>query len=125
MIKHIDHIAFKVGDLAGICDSFQSIGLVCDEIKTFAEVGMNIAFIKKSQTSIELLEVIDQTSPIANDPEGFSHIGLKVQNIEETFAMMQGDSRFTPIGTIRQGAHSRIFFFRMKGQENVLFECVE
>ncbi len=125
MIKNIDHIAFKVGNLLEMCDTLGAVGLVCNEIKKYSEVGMNIAFLGNAETRIELLEVIDQTSPISSAPEGFNHIGFKVKNIDKTYSMMQKNPQFTPIGNIRQGAHSRIFFFKIKGYDDVLFECVE
>jgi hypothetical protein len=50
---------------------------------------------------------------------------MTVTDIEETYAKMKQSDRFKVQGNIRQGAHSRIFFFKIAGQEEILFECVE
>ncbi|MCK4763820.1 MAG: VOC family protein [Candidatus Aminicenantes bacterium] len=127
MIKNIDHIAIKVTDLSRVSSALKELGIPCKSIETFKEVGMRIAFLggKKEETGIELLEVIDQNSPIADEKPGLNHMALKVEDIENIYREMKKSDRFTVEGEIRQGAHSRIFFFRIKGQEEVLFECVE
>jgi hypothetical protein len=127
MIKNIDHIAIKVSDLATVCQSLKKLGLICDNIEQYKEVGMRIASLgnPNEETTLELLEVTDPSSPIINDPPGLHHLGLKVKNIEDTYEMMNNDAQYSIQGEIRQGAHSKIFFFKIKGQEKILFECVQ
>jgi len=129
MIKNIDHIAIKVSNLSMVCHAFETLGLPCNSIEKFDEVGMKIAFLgdvkDNEETGIELLEVIDQSSPIANDKPGLHHVGLKVKNIEEIYNRMKKSDQYKLLGEIRKGAHSRIFFFKITGQEEILFECVE
>ena len=88
---------------------------------------MRIAFLNKKPgaTSVELLEPIHPSSPIAKDKDGLHHIGVRVENIEQAYATMKNNSRYEVVGNIRQGAHSRIFFFRMTGHGHTLFECIE
>ncbi len=129
MIKNIDHIAVKVSDLAQVNQALENLGLPCKSIKKFSEVGMQIAFLGKGnvneEITVELLEVTDPSSPIANDPSGLHHLGLKVTDIEEIFYKMKRSNLYKVEGGIRKGAHSKIFFFRIKGEEEILFECVE
>ncbi len=129
MIESIDHIAIKVSDLAQVTQALENLGLPCKSIKKFSEVGMQIAFLAKGnvneETTIELLEVTDPSSPIVNDSSGLHHLGLKVTDIEETFFKMKKSNLYKVEGDIRKGAHSKIFFFRIKGEEEILFECVE
>ncbi|HLP47518.1 MAG TPA: VOC family protein [Candidatus Deferrimicrobium sp.] len=125
MIKQLDHIAIKVGNITELCRVFEDLGLCCTDIGQYDEVGMRIAFLGNSETHLELLEVTNKTSPIANDKAGLHHLGIKVKNIEEVYKKMNESEQFQVLGDIRQGAHSRIFFFKMTEQEEILFECVE
>ena len=125
MIKNLEHIAIKVTDLSSVCRALENLGLPCNSIEQYDEVGMRIAFLGDRETRMELLEVIDPGSPIVNDKPGLHHLGIKVKNIEEIYNKMKESDLYEVQGNIRQGAHSRIFFFKIKGQEEVLFECVE
>lgn len=125
MIKDIDHIAIKVTDLSTVCRAFEDMGVPCNNIGQYDEVGMRIAFLGDGESRMELLEATDSSSPIVDDKPGLHHLGLKVKDIEKTFDMMTQSDRYLVQGDIRQGAHSRIFFFRIAGQEEILFECVE
>jgi hypothetical protein len=127
MIKNIDHIAIKVSNLTTACQALENLGLTCKRIEQFDDVSMLIAFIGSlnNETTLELLAVTDPSSPIVNDPCGLHHVGLKAENIENTYNMIKNDDRCRVESDIRKGAHSRIFFFRIKGQEEILFECTE
>jgi len=125
MIQDIDHIAIKVTDLSTLCRTFEDMGVPCKGIDRYDEVGMRIAFLGDGESRMELLEVTDPSSPIVNDKPGLHHLGLKVKDIEEAHRKMTQSDRYRVQGDIRQGAHSRIFFFRIAGQEEILFECVE
>ncbi len=125
MIKQLDHIAVKVNGLSSICRAFEELGLPCTSIEQYDEMGMRIAFLGNRETRMELLEVTAETSPIVNDKPGLHHMGIKVKNIEGIYNKMKESDRYQVLGDIRQGAHSRIFFFKISGQEEILFECVE
>ena len=125
MIKAIDHIAIKVDDLLQVSSALEALGLPAPKTKQFDEVGMKIAFMKVGEIYLELLKVTDDNSPIVNDPSGIHHIGIKTQDIEATYEKMASSEQFELQGKIRKGAHTRIFFFKLTGNEKILFECVE
>lgn len=127
MIEKLDHIAIKVTKLKEVSHVLEEMGLPCNSIEQHDEVGMRIAFLgnRNRETRLELLEVTDNKSPIANDKPGLHHLGIKVKNIEEAYNKMKESDCCHVLGNIRQGAHSRIFFFKIKEQEEILFECVE
>jgi hypothetical protein len=53
------------------------------------------------------------------------HIAVAVDDIEAAHKQMSDSRRFEVMGEIRQGAHSRIFFYRLAGTQAPLFECTE
>jgi len=124
-LKSISHIAIKVTDLALVSLALEDLGLVCQKVEKRDEVGMQIAWLKQTETTVELMEATDSSSPIFNDPPGIHHLGLKVKNLDEIYQMMKNSDRYTIEGEIQQGIHSRIFFFRITGQQEILFECTE
>lgn len=140
MSADIDHIAIKVADIDQFSKGLQALGYSVQSSGQYDEVGMRIAFLgagpseagaseeKKGDSPadrVELLEVIDPSSPIAADPEGLHHLAISVTDIEQRYQEMKDSLLYNVEGTIRQGAHSRIFFFRMAGTEQPLFECCE
>lgn len=126
MIDHIDHIAIKVTQIEPLLSAFEALGMTCTSVAQYDEVGMRIAFLDSdNNTRMELLEVTRPGSPIVNDADGLHHLGVKVKDIEAVYRQMLENEKYRVMGPIRQGAHSRIFFFKVKGQEEILFECVE
>lgn len=121
----IDHIALKVGDIDNVLKAFQVLGDDSYEKRRYKEVFMDIAFIGEGAVRLELLTPTDPLSPIAGDPDGLHHIGIKVADIENTYKVLSADSAFIVEGNIRMGAHSRIFFFRLSAEPETLYECVE
>lgn len=125
LIEYIDHIAIKITNLPMVSRIFEELGLSSTGIVQHDEVGMRIAFLGNHKTRMELLEVTAETSPIVNDKPGLHHLGIKVRNIETIYEKMKENHRYKVLEDIRQGAHSRVFFFKISGQEEILFECVE
>ena len=125
MIPDIDHIAVKVKSIETCRDAFKELGYPMISVKQHDEVGMKIGFFGEGSSKLELMEVVDASSPIAGHPEGIHHIGMKVEDIEASYLRMKENTQFSLEGEIRQGAHSRIFFFRIAGDSSTLYECVE
>ena len=129
MSAEIDHIAIKVSDIEEFSAGLINLGYTLQSSGQYDEVGMKIAFLGAESSGksekMELLEVTDPTSPIASDPDGLHHLAVSVSDIEASYEMMSRSPLYSVEGTIRQGAHCRIFFFRMAGTEQPLFECCE
>jgi len=126
MIDSLDHIALKVADIKAISAAFEALGYPLLSVKQHDEVGMKIAFMGGGEKGrMELLEVTDPGSPIAADPCGLHHLAIASDDIEEAYRIMSADPKYLVEGRIRQGAHARIFFFRIAGSDETLFECVE
>lgn len=125
MLRGIDHVAIKVERIDTVRAAFETQGYACTGIGRYDEVGMNIAFLVCGDSRLELLEVFSDDSPAADSPFGLHHIGIKAPDIEAVFKQMSRDDRYLVQGTIRQGAHARIFFYRIKDDTDTLYECVE
>ena len=126
MKTDIAHIAVKVENLESFSAGLLEAGFVLDSVKQHDEVGLRIAFLSGSGSSrMELLEVIDPSSPIAGDPLGLHHLCIAVPDIHRAHAEMSASPLYTVEGPVRQGARSLIYFFRMKGSEHTLYECAQ
>jgi Glyoxalase/Bleomycin resistance protein/Dioxygenase superfamily len=129
MSAEFDHIAIKVSDIEEFSAGLKGLGYSLQSSGLYDEVGMKIAFLGSESAGksdkMELLEVIDPSSPIAADPDGLHHLAISVIDIEGSYKMMKNSSLYSVEGEIRQGAHCRIFFFRMAGSAQPLFECCE
>jgi len=122
---NIDHIAIKVADIDSVARAFEELGYTRQDTKRFEEVAMDISFLGKGSGKLELLQPFDPSSPIFKDPDGLHHVAIGVGDIVKTHAQMSESRLFTVEGPLRRGAHSRIFFFRIAGEGNTLYECVE
>lgn len=125
MIPDIDHIAIKVKSIETCRDAFKELGYPMISVKQHDEVGMKIGFFGEGSSKLELMEVVDSASPIADHSDGIHHIGMKVEDIEASYLRMNESPLFSVEGEVRQGAHSRIFFFRLTEEPSTLYECVE
>ena len=126
-IPVIDHVAIKVSDMEAFTAAMKEMGYpLTIPPKQYDEVGMKIAFMGgEGDSRMELFEVTSPDSPAADSPEGMHHIAVAVDDIEAAHAMMKDSPRYEVMGEIRQGAHSRIFFYRVAGTQAPLFECTE
>lgn len=121
----IDHVAVKVADIDRVLRSFEELGYPNSGKIRYDEVGMDIAFLGAGPGKLELLQAVDSTSPVFSAPEGLHHVAVKVGDIEAAHTRMSESRRFIVEGPVRPGAHSRIFFFRIAGEDGTLYECVE
>ncbi|MCG8454175.1 MAG: VOC family protein [Spirochaetales bacterium] len=121
----VHHVAVKVSDIHSTLESLAALGFTVEEPKLFEEVGMHIAFAGEESSRIEFFETLGTKGPGGEAPLGLHHVGVTVQNIDATYNAMKANPLFQVEGPIRQGAHARIFFFRLKAEAHSLFECVE
>ncbi len=114
-----------VKDLEKVLGIYRSLGMAAGEPVFYPEVAMNIAFIGEGSARIELVASNGETGPVYGHPGGLHHIALATRDIEGLYRRLSTDNNFLVEGEIRQGAHNRIFFFRIAGEEETLYECVE
>lgn len=126
MIKDIAHIGITVSNISEIIEELETLGMPCTSRASHDEIGMDIAFCGKGECSIELGEKKNNVkdSPIS-DTLGVHHIALKVEDIEKYYSMINSSDKYSVQIEIKQGAHGKVFFFRINNWDEILFECVE
>jgi len=88
MLKKIDHIGIAVHSIGQARVFYeQALGLHCEGIEEVASQKVRTAFFSLGETHIELLEPMDDSSPIAKflkkKGEGIHHIAYQSDNLME------------------------------------------
>ena len=127
----IDHIGIAVKSLTEAVKVYErSLGLSVAGYETVEDQGVNLAMIPLGESRIELLEPLHAQSPIekfmAKRGEGFHHIAVAVDDIEEAIARFKASGARLIDAVPRRGAHnSRIAFIHPSSTHGVLLELVE
>ncbi|AKG04356.1 methylmalonyl-CoA epimerase [Salimicrobium jeotgali] len=127
----ISHIGIAVQHLEQALPFYQhSLGLPLESVETVEEEKVKVAFFPIGDTRIELLEPMDEDSPIQKfidkKGEGIHHIALDVDNIEKRISLFKEQGISMLNETPKQGAHdSRIAFLHPKAGQGVLYELCE
>ena len=130
MIGSINHIAIAVPDIRAAMAQWQErVGAEISEIQTLPEHGVHVAFIKAENGKVELLEPIDENSPIAkflekNADGGMHHICFDVENlIASRDKLIAAGGRVLGSDEPRIGAHGKpVIFIHPKDLSGTLIE---
>jgi len=131
MSKKIDHIGIAVKDLQKGIENYEKIlGLQCSGTEEVSEQKVRIGMIPIQDTTIELLEPTQDDSPVAkfieNKGEGFHHIAIEVENIEEELNRLKSEDIRLIDEKYRIGAHgAKIAFIHPKSMGGLLVELVQ
>ena len=132
MIQKLDHIGIAVKNLDETLRMYKEIyGLGIVKIETLNDIKVRIAFIRIGEVLIELLEPIEPGQGrigkfLEDVGEGFHHVALRVENIEQTIKEFR--SMNVPLRDLTPrdgGDDSRIVFIEPAFTQNVLTELVE
>ena len=118
MIGSINHIAIAVPDIRAAMAQWQErTGAEISDIQTLPEHGVHVAFIKAENGKVELLEPIDEHSPIAkflekNADGGMHHICFDVADlIASRDKLIAAGGRVLGSDEPRIGAHGKPVIF--------------
>ncbi len=86
MLEKIDHIGIAVHSIDKARSFYEhALGLTCEKMETVDSQKVKTAFYRVGELHIELLEPLDETSPIAvflaKKGEGIHHIAYKTDDI--------------------------------------------
>ncbi|MGB1366977.1 MAG: methylmalonyl-CoA epimerase [Candidatus Puniceispirillaceae bacterium] len=130
MIGSINHIAIAVPDIRAAMAQWQArTGAEISDIQTLPEHGVHVAFIRAENGKVELLEPIDDSSPIAkflekNPDGGMHHICFDVADLIASRDRLIAEGGRVLGGTEpRIGAHGKpVIFIHPKDLTGTLIE---
>lgn len=130
MIGRLNHVAIAVANLDDATKLYKHVlGAEVSETQQLAEHGVNVVFVNLPNTKIELLEPIDETSPIAsflakNPSGGMHHICYEVEDIGIASQKLVAEgARILGGGKPKIGAHGKpVIFLHPKDFNGTLIE---
>lgn len=118
MIGKLNHVAIAVPDIKAASLIYKNtLGAKVSKPKPMPDHGVTTVFVELPNTKIELLEILGDSSPIANflarnKSGGIHHICYEVEDIIEARDKMLADgARITGDGEPKIGAHGKPVIF--------------
>jgi len=133
MIGKLNHVAIAVPDVAAAAAVYRdSLGATISDPVPLPEHGVSVVFVELPNSKVELMEPLDDTSPIApflerNPGGGVHHICFEVSDIRAAVATLQAaGARAIGGGEPRTGAHGKpVVFLHPKDFLGTLIELEE
>lgn len=129
--KKIAHIGIAVTNLEQSLPFYtETLGLSLEGVEEIESEGVKVAFLKIGESRIELLEPLNDTSPIKryidSKGEGVHHIALEVDDIHDRVATFNANGIKMINEQPKRGAgDSLIAFIHPKAAHGVLYEMCE
>jgi methylmalonyl-CoA/ethylmalonyl-CoA epimerase len=131
-IGPLNHVGVAVPSIEAACETYRSLYGATDITIPFdmPEQGVKVCFVNLPNSQIELIEPLNEASPIANflkkNPSGGQHhVCFEVTDIHQAVAEMEKRGA-TVLGKPRIGAHGTlIIFIHPKNSNGVLVELME
>ncbi|OEJ68027.1 methylmalonyl-CoA epimerase [Magnetovibrio blakemorei] len=118
MIGNLNHVAIAVPDLGAATAKYRDLlGAKVSEPKDEPDHGVRVVFVELPNTKIELLEPLDENSPIngflAKNPDGgIHHLCFEVDDITAASKKLSAESvRILGGGEPKIGAHGKPVLF--------------
>jgi methylmalonyl-CoA/ethylmalonyl-CoA epimerase len=131
MIINLEHIGIAVNRIDQVLPLYtQTLGLKLKTIKENKQNHIKAATLTTGNTTIELIEPLDNESPVAKFLEkrgqGIHHLAFRVDNIEKTLEEMKNKGVTLIDEKPRTGIEGgRIAFLHPKSTGDVLIELCE
>ncbi len=130
MLGRLNHVALAVPDLIAAFEYYRDIlKAEVSAVQTLPDHGVRVVFVTLPNTKIELLEMIDETSPIAafmlkNPSGGMHHICYEVDDlIAARDHLIEFGARIIGKGEPKIGAHGKpVLFLHPKDTFGTLIE---
>lgn len=117
----LDHVGIKVQSIEQSISGFANLGFRTSRRQTFPKVGIEIAFLELGTQRFELLQSLNDNSPIALDADGLHHLAFRCTDLPAAYAEMRADSRYQLLGEPSPGAHGTpVLFFRVRATSALL-----
>lgn len=129
-VGNIDHVGIVVPSIEQAIKHYEkNFNVERGEIKISKKQKVKISLLKFKNIKLELIEPLDQQSPIngflsKNPLGGLHHLGLEVNNIDKTYEIAE-NLELDPIGKPSEGYHGKLLFFlHPKKMMNTLIEII-
>jgi len=131
--QRLDHVAIALENLDEVEKLYTEVlGLTVKHRETVRDQGVRTTMLvpENGGTSIELLEPLDENSPIfkflEKRGEGIHHVCFVVDNIEQALARLKKDGIELIDEVARDGAYgAKVAFIHPKAMHGVLIEIAE
>jgi len=127
----IDHLGIAVHSIEAALEFYhKTLGLPVQGHEVVPEQGVRAALLPLGEARLELLEAIDEQSPVAKfitkRGEGFHHLCIAVENIEAVLDQLKAAGVRLVDETPRRGVEGgKIAFIHPSSTHDVLIELVE
>ena len=133
LLQNLYHVAIAVRDLSAVEEVYKTaLGLRVEHREVVEDQGVKTSMLvpENGGTAIELLEPMDENSPISKfldkRGEGIHHICFKVDDIEAVLERLKKQGVRLIDESPRPGAYnSRVAFIHPKAMNGVLVELAE
>ena len=131
MLKKIDHIGIAVHSIEQARVFYeQALGLHCERLEEVASQKVRTAFFSLGETHIELLEPMDQESPIAKflakRGEGIHHIAYQSDDLADQLTQVrEAGCRLINEEPVKGAGGKAIAFLHPKSSHGVLTEVCQ
>ncbi|UJL44785.1 methylmalonyl-CoA epimerase [Virgibacillus sp. NKC19-16] len=129
--KKIAHVGIAVRNIDDTLAFYtDSLGMELEGVEKVDSEGVKIAFLKIGESRFELLEPLNDSSPIQKfldkKGEGIHHIAVEVDNIEARLNQLKSEGVRLINEKAKSGAHnSQIAFIHPKAANGVLVELAQ
>ena len=129
-VEKVNHIGIAVRDLESSVRFYEQVLGLKTEYDEVPEQKVRLAMLEIGESNIELLEAIDESSPIAKyiekRGEGIHHICIQVDDIDTALEELKRAEVNLIDQMPRSGAHgTRIAFIHPKSTNGVLIELCQ
>ena len=132
-IGKLNHIAIAVPNIKSASDIWEkALGAKISAPQTLTEHGVRVVFVESPNTKIELLEPLNENSPISrflekNPNGGMHHICYEVDNLKSASLKLESaGAKILGDGQPKIGAHGKpVIFLNPKDFSGTLIELEE
>ena len=128
IMPRLDHVGIATTDTDRILEVLRDLlAESCYLSETLERDGIHVSFVSSGTAQLELLEALDETSPVARflrkRGDGLHHLAFEVEDIDDTYRRAR-EAGYEPIDPApRPGAGGKTIFFLHPGQtSNILIE---
>ncbi len=115
MVKRILHVGIATESIAVTSEFYKNLGLDVDYTEVRREDGVRVAVLRTGDSAIEILEPIDEESPVRRfldrRGEGIHHIALEVDDLEGELRKLKARGVRLVDECPREGADGRMIAF--------------